>query len=152
MSSSGVSAVESQEKNKQIKLRGNIAKIDTQILQTRLIKKKIELQKEKVGVDAERVSLEIEKTKFSERKIDLNIARNNLEIKSLGLQKGQVKLGIAQDELRAISAERTLQQSIMAEGLNNLALQASDARESNRLRLNELKALYNRAPSLKATL
>jgi len=152
MSSSGISAVESQEKSKQIKLRGNIAKIDTHILQTRLIKKKIELQKEKVGVDVERVALEIEKTKLSERKIDLNISRNNLEIKSLGLQKGQVKLGIAKDELRAVSAERTLKQSIMAESLNNLALQASDARESNRLRLNELKALHNRAPALRATL
>ena len=151
MSSSGISAVESAEKQKQIKLKGQIAREKTRQLTYDYQAEKINTQTSRLKIESSRFRLNTEQSKLQGQRIDLQIAQNDVQIKSLGLQQSTHKLGMAQDATKALGAERQLKQRQLAEHLNSLSLSVSESQEANRLKLNELKAMFNKVPGLQST-
>lgn len=146
------SALEAAEERKQVALKGRIAREKTRQLEYDFRAEQINTQKSRLKIDSARVGLDVERTKLEGQRVDLNIARNDLQIKNVQLTGSYHKLGMAQDNTQALGAERQLKQQILAENLNSLALQSSESREANQLKIGELKSLYNKAPSTRSTI
>jgi hypothetical protein len=93
---------------------------------------------------------QIEQHKLDGKRHDIESARIGAENRKLARDAAETRLGMAQDELRALSAERGIKQKILAENLNGLSMQASQLKEENQAKLAELQQLYNRTPQLRS--
>jgi len=131
-------------------------------IQNRISDEKVRQEEYKLKFESERTQQEnlrfqqsqgdtqIERHKLEGKRADVESARYEAESRKVGAKKSQTRLGMAQDELKALTVERQIKQKMLAESLNSLQLQASQMREDNRLKLEELKALYSHVPSLKS--
>lgn len=97
-----------------------------------------------------RAETEIESHKVTGKRHDVEGARINAESRRTARDSAKTRLGMAQDELRALGAERGIKQKILAENLNSLSMQASQLREENQAKLEELRSLYSNVPNLRS--
>ena len=91
----------------------------------------------------------IEQHRLTGKKADVEAARYDAETRKVGAKQAETRLGMASDQLKALNTERQIKQKMLAENLNALHLQASQLRETNQLKMDELKILGANVPSLK---
>lgn len=142
------STMESTEKIRQLKLRGLIAREKTAQLNYDLSAEKINTQKSRLGVDTARLGLETARVKLEGVRVDLNIAQTELLAKRAGELGAKHRLGMVQDSTRALGAERQLKQRQLTAGLTSLNLSVVETQETNRLKLQEIKAAFAKSASL----
>ncbi|WP_431620997.1 hypothetical protein [Limnospira platensis] len=139
-----MTTTESSEKLKQTKLKGLIAKEKTMQLTHTLTAERINTTTARLLIDEARVKQETRQTQVQEQRLGLSIAQTNLQIRGLQLTETNHKLGMAQDSAKAVNADRMLTQRVMAEQLNAKRLTVTEMEASNRLKLEEIKAAYNK--------
>lgn len=139
-----MTVTESSEKLKQTKLKGLIAMEKTTQLTHTLTAERINTTTSRLLIDEARVKQETKQTQIQEQRLGLSIAQTNLQIRGLQLTETNHKLGMAQDSAKAVNADRMLTQRVMAEQLNAKRLTVTEMEASNRLKLEEIKAAYNK--------